>query len=93
MFIKSKIELRIESLLRELDFETVIVNGIQMYTRSEEYYKITFIEQFQSYVIEYASNFEDAKKNIFEDGDLYPVSIGEDELINSLRSDLLQYYI
>lgn len=91
--MKSNIEMRIETLLKELGFEKVILNGTQMYKRSDKYYKFSFIEKYQSYVIECASNFEEAERNVFEDGDLYPLSLGEDGLINSLRSDLLQYYI
>lgn len=81
------------ALFQELNFEKVIVNGSTLLFHSGFYYKITLVKGLNSYVLEFANSYDEAVKNRFEDGDVYPISLGEDELINELRHDLLKYYI
>lgn len=83
---------RIYALLQELGFKKTIINEVALYSYDECYYKITYIERFNSYVIEYANSFDDAVKNVFWDGDWYSISLG-DSLIDVLRHDLLSLYI
>jgi len=84
---------KIESLFQELNFETVIVNSTQLLLFGGTYYKITFVKGLNSYVIEFARSYDEAVKNIFEDGDVYPLSLGGDKLISELRHDLINYYM
>ncbi|MDR5002779.1 MULTISPECIES: hypothetical protein [Brevibacillus] len=84
---------KIESLFQELKFERVIINGIPLLLYGGTYYKITFVKGLDSYVIEFASTYDEAVKNMFEDGDIYPVSLGEEELISELRHDLIKFYM
>ncbi|MGG4194559.1 hypothetical protein ABEW50_13995 [Paenibacillus jamilae] len=84
---------KIESLFQELNFETVIVNGTQLLLHGDTYYKITFVKGLNSYVIEFASSYDEAVNNMFEDGDVYPSSLGEDKLISELRHDLINFYM
>lgn len=88
---KENIECQIQSLFQELGFQKVILNNQQIYKWSNNYYKITFIHKFQAYIIEFASTVEEAEKNLFEDSDLYPLSLGE-RLVEQLHSDLTKYY-
>ncbi len=81
------------ALIQELNFEKVIVNGSTLLFYSGIYYKITLVKGLNSYVLEFATSYDEAVKNMFEDGDVYPISLGEDQLINELRHDLLKYYI
>ena len=84
---------RIENLFEELGFNKVTINGNILYAHSDAYYKITYIDGYKSFVIEYAESYDDALKNIFWDGDWYPLSLGEDSLILKLRSDLEEFYL
>lgn len=84
---------KIESLFQELNFERVIVNGTSLLFHGGNYYKITFVKGLNSYVIEFARSYDEAVKNMFEDGDVYPISLGEDKLINELRDDLINFYM
>lgn len=70
-----------------------MVNGNTLLFHSGIYYKITFVKGLNSYVLEFATSYDDAVKNMFEDGEVYPISLGEDQLVNELRHDLLKYYI
>ena len=84
---------KIEELFQELDFEKINVNGISLFSQGGSYYRVTFVEGLNSYVIEYSNSYNEAINNVFEDGDLYPISMCEDELIDKLRDDLVNYYI
>lgn len=87
-----ELQKKIELLCHELNFEKVIVNGTPLFLQGGSYYKITFVKGLKSYVIEYANSLDEAVKNIFEDGDLYPISLNEKELIDKIRHDLVNYY-
>ncbi|MFE3573963.1 hypothetical protein [Lysinibacillus sp. NPDC059133] len=84
---------KIESLFEELGFKKVRVNSTTLFLHSGIYYKVTFIKGLKSYVIEFANSYDEANNNVFEDGDLYSMSMNEDELIKKLRHDLVNYYI
>jgi len=92
MIKKEEIDRKINVLLEELGFEKCILDDNKIYRYHQEYYKFTFLNKFQAYVIECALTLEEAEKNRFEDGDLYPISLQE-KFIDTLRSDLLHYYI
>ena len=84
---------KIEALFQQLSFDKVNVNGIPLFLKGGIYYKVTFVKGLNSYVIEFANSYDEAVNNVFEDGDLYPISMSKDELINKLRHDLTNYYI
>lgn len=60
-----------------------------VYASEGKYLKITFLNNLESYVIEYADSYEDAKNNIFEDGDLYPILMDEDEFICKMQKEII----
>ena len=68
------------------------VNGRQLYHNKNGYVTFTYINDFEAYVIEYANSYDEAKNNVFEDGDIYPIAFGETELIEKIKNDLLNYY-
>lgn len=55
---------------------------------SDGYYRIDHFGN--SYVIEYAETEEEAKQNIFEDGDLFDDSLSKSDLIEQIQNALLQ---
>lgn len=83
---------KIKDLFEELGFETVIINE-QLYSQDGSYYKITYVEGLKAIVIESAANYDEAKNKVFEDSDLYPISLGEDEILIKLRNDLMKDYL
>lgn len=84
----NSIEKKIEGLFRELQFEKKILNNTNVFVQDGKYCRVTFIKTLESYVIEYADSYDEAEKNLFEDGDLFPLSLGEDELINRMRNEI-----
>jgi hypothetical protein len=83
------IEKKIEALFEELNFKKEIINNTPVFSRNGKYCKLTFIKKLESYVIEYADSYDEAEKNLFEDGDLYPKSMDEDELINKMLNEIV----
>ena len=70
--MKSRIE-AVESALSEI-FEICTVNSRKCFaTASGGVIAVAGIPKFNSLVIEYADSMEDAKKNRFEDGDMFPI--------------------
>lgn len=87
---KEHMDQKINILLEELGFEKFMLNHNEFYKWGENYYKLVFIDKFQAYILEFAVTLQEAEKNIFEDSDIYPLSL--ENLIADLRSDLLKYY-
>lgn len=88
-----ELQKKIDALIQNLEFERVHLNGIPLLKYNNSYYKISYIEGLNSYVIEFAKSYDEATKNMFEDGDVYPLSLGEDKLINEMHHDLIKYYL
>ena len=88
----NEISTKIYSALKELGYDIVEIEGKELYHRNGSYYRLTYIEAFRAYVIEYASSYEEAKNNLFEDGDTYSIDLEESEFIEKLKADLLKYY-
>ncbi|MGE6577827.1 hypothetical protein ACQKFM_23275 [Paenibacillus xylanexedens] len=88
-----ELQKKIDSLIQDLNFERVSVNDIPLLLYEGRYYKISLIKDFNSYVIEFAKNYDEALKGLFEDGDVYPISFGEVKLVSELHCDLIKYYL
>ncbi|MCY9591351.1 hypothetical protein PC41400_08995 [Paenibacillus chitinolyticus] len=80
---------KIERIFRDLKFEKELINDTFVFVCNGKYRKVTFIKKLESFVIEYADSYDEAEKNLYEDGDLYPISLGENELINRMRNELV----
>ena len=84
---------RIESIFTELNFKEVHVNRQKLYEYNGHYYFVSFVKGLNSYVIESAENLSEAETNMFEDSGVYPLTLGENELLRVIRADLIQFYI
>lgn len=62
-------------MLQELGFKKLILYDQHIYQWGQSYYKVTFINDLQVYVIESALTPEEAEKDKFEDNDSYPLSL------------------
>lgn len=88
----NEIRNKIDNALKELGYDIVEIEGKEFYHNKGSYYRFTYIEAFRAYVIEYANSYEEAKNNVFEDGDTYSIDLDENEFIEKLKTDLLRYY-
>ena len=88
-----------EILLKKIDesfirhgFIKEIVNGRTNYVRNGKYRKVTYVEGLQGFVIEYADSLHEAQKNLYEDGDVYPLSL-KSSLIGLLEKDIIKFML
>ena len=86
---------QMERILLDYDFELYYINDEKVYLNKKtgHYHCITYVKGLKSYVIESADNFEEAQKNRFEDSDVYPIAMGEKDLLKAFRKDIEKYYI
>ena len=84
---------RIKSMLLEMGFKEVIVTNPY---RSEVNYVLGNLYCIPQYVkslgflIEYADSYEEAKNHGHEDGDAFPLSLGEDAILEGLKREINQ---
>lgn len=88
--VKSKME----KVLEQMGFERLYFGETKLYknNRTGWYHCITYANGLKSYIIESAENYAEAQKNLFEDSDLYPASLGQDAILAKFREDLIKYY-
>lgn len=84
---------QVEKLFIELGLEKMFINGESIYVHKGSCYKFSFITGLKGFVIETAESFQQAQKNVYEDSDVYLVSLGERKIIDKLRHDLNKYYL
>lgn len=84
---------KMENVFINLGFIIVVINGVKFMRYKECYCKITFLKDWNAFVIESADNIHDAEKGVLEDGDIYYTDIPEQELLNMLKSDLIRDYL
>ena len=87
-----KILNKIENIFKEQGFESKNINDNNYYFNDNGYYKMTYLSKINSFVIEYAENYNEVINNLFEDGDIYSLNNGEDEFFEKLQKDLIKYY-
>lgn len=80
---------KIIALLSDLNYKKRKINNFEVYESEGKYLKLTFLNSLESFVIEYADSYDGANKNLFEDGDLYPISMDEDLLICKMRDEII----
>jgi hypothetical protein len=85
-----KLEKEAKALFISCGFARTVINGMINYERGGKYLMLTYVSDFDAFVIEYASNSEAAQQNRYQDTELYPISLG-DRLIDALKSDLEKY--
>lgn len=82
-------EKQIEQLFENLGFERILIKEDTVFNAEKLYCKLTFIETLRSYVIEYADSYEDAKNGLYEDGDLYAISLDFNDLLLAMRKEIV----
>jgi len=89
--IVSKYGRLIENVLLSNGFREVIINGVTNFVHEETYRKVTYVHSL-GFVIEYAQSLKDAVMNLYEDGDSYPLSLGEC-LQTQLQADIEKFMV
>ena len=87
-----QIEAKASDIFMKLGFESTHVNSEKVYKNENGYHMFTFIEGLGVFVIEWAQSLDKASRNMYEDCDLLPISLGEDELLRQLENILIEHY-
>ena len=87
------IKRKAEDLFIEMSFKQINLHNEAIYEYKGGYHKFTFVRGLNGFVMELADSLDEAKKNRFEDGDLYPISLGEKGILIQLRDDINKYYL
>jgi len=81
-------------VFEKLGFTPIYIGLEKNYERKGEYHKLTFLIAFNCFVIEWASSYEEACMNVYEDTDLLPsFALGEKEVLLELENTLIKYYM
>ncbi len=87
------LQAKIESIFVEFNFKPVLVKEQKRFEYNGHYHFVSFVNALNSFVIESASNLSEAEMKVFEDSDVYPLNLGEKELLRVIREDLIQFYM
>jgi hypothetical protein len=90
------IKRKMENLFEDMGLEKDVIGDSVVYLNNKKlhYHRIDYIGgSVNALVIESALSYDDAIKNIFEDDDLYPLSLGEENILIKFKKDLKEYYI
>lgn len=79
----------IERLFGDLGFERIFIKEDTVFKSEKVYCKLNFIETLRSYFIEYADSYEEAKNNLYEDGDLHAVTLDFSDLLLALHKEIV----
>lgn len=84
---------KIKAMLFDMGFvEKIVTNPYRSetnYVSGNLYYIPQYVEQL-GFLIEYADSYEEAKNHGHEDGDSFPLEIGEKSILNGLRKEIRQ---
>lgn len=83
----------IKKLFIQLGFERIEIDNNEYLKYNDCYCRITYLKSLKAFVIESADSFDDAKKGLLEDGDLYYIDTDEETLLKSIKIDIQKYYI
>ena len=86
-----QILIRIKEILLHLGFkETVITNEYRSETNYvyKNLYCIPGYVEGLGFIIEYADSFEEAQKHFHDDGDVFPLVLGEDVILAGLEQEV-----
>ncbi len=82
----------LKEFMEKLGFRVEVIDQYLNFTKGLEYIRFTYSEGMNLYFIEVADSIEEAKKNMYEDGDAYSMSIPLNELVEVIKEDILKYY-
>jgi hypothetical protein len=84
---------KLKALLLTMGFEEIIITNPYRsetnYVRGSLHCIPQYIERL-GFLIEYADSYEEAKNHLHEDGDLYPLEMGEEAILTGLENELRQ---
>jgi adenylate cyclase class IV len=84
---------KIKAMLLRLGFvETIVTNPYRSetnYVRGNLYCIPQYVESL-GFFVEYTDSYEEAKNHGHEDGDAFPLSMGEDAILRSLKQEIQQ---
>ena len=90
----AKMKSKAGEIFEKLGFTPTYIGLEKNYERKRAYHKLTFLRTFNCFVIEWASSYEEACMNVYEDTDLLPpFSLGEEEVLLELENTLIKYYL
>lgn len=78
---------KIKLLLLRLGFRETTVNGVTNYLHGNTYCIPHHIQSL-GFLIEYADTYTDAQKNWYEDGDSFPLEMGESAILAGLEEEI-----
>lgn len=89
----NRIKCKMEATLLELGFREEYINDDLIYfnPKSDYYHTITYVDSL-GIVIE-SGTYKEVVKNIMEDSDVFPLTLGEDKLLTLFREYLIKYYL
>jgi len=83
---------RIKIMLVSMGFEeTTVVNPYRSasnFVREGLYCIPQYVERL-GFLIEYANSYEDAQKHRYDDGDVFPLALGEEAILEGLRQEIM----
>lgn len=83
-----------ECIFAQNGFRRARLNHHEFWVHSNCYCRITYINTLSAFVIESADNADDAKKALFEDGDLYYCrDFSSEEFLTKFDNDLKSIYL
>ena len=68
----------------------ILINDRTNYVYKECFYRINFVNGL-GFIIEYAGSFQEAIRNLYEDGDIFPLSLGKN-LVKTMKEDMIKCY-
>ena len=84
---------KIESMMHEIGFKEEIVNHYKAgktnknYVRGTMYCLPVFVETL-GFIVEYADSLHDAQLYMYDDGDCFPLELGEAAILEGIRKEL-----
>lgn len=78
---------KIEDLLLNLGFKKIKINDDINYVYGNMYCIPNYIETL-GFLIEYADSLEEAQKNWHEDGESFPLEMGEEAILAGLEKEI-----
>ena len=84
---------KMKSILIEMGFKKIVITNPYRseinYVRNDVFCIPRYVEGL-GFLIEYADSYEQAQNHGHEDGDAFPISMGEDNILLSLTNEIHQ---
>ena len=86
---------KIEKIFHALGFRPIKLKNADSSAQSYVYKNLYCISQYgwagcDGFFVEYADSHHEAINNVFEDGDCFPLHLGEAAILDGIRNELLE---